>query len=175
MVVKTAGDPMQLAGAAKETVEGLGGRRPVYDVRPMSGYVSDGMAESRFLLLLLAVFAALAMVLCAIGLYGVVSHTTVQRTREMGIRMALGATRGDILRLIIGEGLGFALIGTAVGIAAALATTRALEAMLFGVTPADVPTLATVSVLLAAVSALACYVPAQRATRIDASVALGAE
>jgi ABC-type antimicrobial peptide transport system permease subunit len=89
--------------------------------------------------------------------------------------MALGATRGDILRLIIGEGLSFALIGTAVGIAAALATTRALEAMLFGVTPADVPTLATVSVLLAAVSALACYVPAQRATRIDASVALGAE
>ena len=167
IVIKTAGDPMLLAAAAEGAVESLGGRRPVSDVRPMSAYVSDALAERRFVLTLLGIFAGVAMLLCGIGLYGVVSHTTAQRTREIGIRIALGATGRDIVRLIVGEGVGFALLGTAVGLAGAVATTRVLQSMLFGVTTTDGLTLAAVSVLLASVSFAACYGPARRATRIN--------
>jgi ABC-type antimicrobial peptide transport system permease subunit len=141
----------------------------------MRAYVADTLAESRFLLTLLGIFAGVALLLCTVGLYAVVSHTTEQRTREIGIRMALGATRGDVVRLILGEGFGFALIGTALGLLAAIATTRVLRTMLFGVTPTDVPTVAAVGALLACISAAACYVPARRATRIDASKTLSVD
>jgi predicted permease len=175
IVIKTAGDPMLLAAPAKQAVESLGGKRPVHAVRPMRAYVADTLAESRFLLTLLGIFAGVALLLCTVGLYAVVSHTTEQRTREIGIRMALGATRGDVVRLILGEGFGFALIGTALGLLAAIATTRVLRTMLFGVTPTDVPTVAAVGALLACISAAACYVPARRATRIDASKTLSVD
>jgi predicted permease len=169
IVIKTAGDPLLLAAAAEETVESLGGRRPVSDVRPMRNYVSDAMAESRFVWTLLGIFAAIAVVLCGIGLYGVISHATAQRTREIGIRIALGATRRDVVRLVVGEGLRFVLTGTIVGLAASVAVTRALQTMLFGVTPTDLPTLAAVAAVLGVVAIAACYAPARRATQVDAA------
>jgi putative ABC transport system permease protein len=172
IVIRTAGDPALLGAAAEETVESLGGRRPVSDVRPMRAYVSDALGESRFVLTLLGMFAAVAIVLCGIGLYGVMSHATAQRTREIGIRIALGATRRDILRLVVGEGLGFVVTGTVVGLVTAAAVTRVLQTMLFGVTPVDLSTLIAVSVLLVVVSLGACYAPARRATQVDAARSL---
>jgi putative ABC transport system permease protein len=138
----------------------------------MRAYVSDALGESRFVLTLLGMFAAVAIVLCGIGLYGVMSHATAQRTREIGIRIALGATRRDILRLVVGEGLGFVVTGTVVGLVTAAAVTRVLQTMLFGVTPVDLSTLIAVSVLLVVVSLGACYAPARRATQVDAARSL---
>ena len=123
-------------------------------------------------MILLAVFAALALVLSCVGIYGVISYVVGQRTHEIGIRMALGAQRGDVMRLVLGEGVRMALVGVAAGIAAALGLTRLMAEELFGVTAQDPLTFAVVAILLTLVALLACYLPARRAMRVDPVVAL---
>jgi len=141
----------------------------------MSAYVENAMAESRFVLVLLAIFAGLALALSAIGLYGVIAYTTAQRTREIGIRIALGAARSDILKLIVGQGLGWTAAGLVLGLVGTAAVTRYLEAMLFGVAPTDALTFLSAAMLLMAVAAAACYLPARRATQIETTQALATE
>jgi putative ABC transport system permease protein len=123
-------------------------------------------------MILLGGFALLALILASVGIYGVVSYLVAQRTNEIGIRMALGAQRGDVLKMIVGQGAKMALLGVAFGIAAALALTRLMSGMLFGVTPTDPLTFFAVAALLVAVALLACYIPARRASRVDPVVAL---
>ena len=145
---------------------------PVHNLRPLTDYVSDAMAQARFTLILIGIFGAIALLLTSVGLYGVISYTVSQRTHEIGIRMALGAQPRDIFKLVVGQGMVLTLIGVAVGLAASFALTRFLESLLFGVSATDPATFAGVSVLLAAVALLACYIPARRATKVDPMVAL---
>jgi ABC-type antimicrobial peptide transport system permease subunit len=142
---------------------------------PLAEAVSDSVAQRRFSMLLLALFAGVALFLAGVGLYGVVAYTVAQRTREIGVRMAIGARRGDVLRLVVGGGLRLAVIGVVVGTGAALALARFVESLLYEVTPFDpLSYLATAGVLLA-VAAIACFVPAARAAGIDPLVALRQE
>jgi predicted lysophospholipase L1 biosynthesis ABC-type transport system permease subunit len=134
--------------------------------------LSNSVASQRFSMILLGGFALLALILASVGIYGVVSYLVAQRTNEIGIRMALGAQRGDVLKMIVGQGAKMALLGVAFGIAAALALTRLMSGMLFGVTPTDPLTFFAVAALLVAVALLACYIPARRASRVDPVVAL---
>ena len=175
VVIKVAGDPLQIATAARRELESLGGNRPVYDIRPMRDYVEDDTAATRFLVVMLCGFAALALTLATVGIYGVVAYTTARRTREIGIRVALGATRADVHRLIVGDGLAWTGAGLALGLTGAALATRYLRTMLYEVAPIDPLTFAGATLLLAAVAAGACYVPSRRATRIQATQALAAE
>ena len=175
VVVRAAGDPAQLTGAARQAVREIDSALPAYAILPLSQVVSDSVAQRRFSMLLLALFAFVALFLAAVGLYGVVSYTVSLRTREIGVRMAIGAQRGDVLKLVVGGGMKLALAGTAIGIVAALALSRVVESMLYGVTPFDVTSYALTAAVLLAVSALACFVPARRATAVDPLLALRAE
>ncbi len=141
----------------------------------LASIISDSVAQRRFSMLLLGVFALIALFLAAIGLYGVVAYTVSQRTQEIGVRMAIGAQRGDVLRLIVGGGMKLALVGVAAGLASALALARLVSTMLFEVTPFDPPSYAVTAVVLLAVAALACYMPARRAMRVDPLTALRQE
>jgi len=138
----------------------------------MEQVLAASVRERRLIMTLLAVFAALALALAAVGIYGVVSFLVAQRTREIGIRMALGARASHVRRLVIAEGMGPVLIGSAAGIAAGLLATRAIRGLLFGVTPLDPLSLAAAPGILAVIALLACYLPARRATRVDPLVAL---
>lgn len=175
VVVRAAGDPLRLAAPIRAEVDALGGNRPVHTIRLMDEYVDDMMADSRFALVVLVLFAGLALALSMIGVYGVISHSTAQRTREIGVRMALGATRGDILKLVVGSGLRWAAAGVVLGLGAAAALTRYLTTLLFEVQPTDPVTFGTVAALLLAVAWLACYIPARRAGRMAAATALRAD
>jgi len=172
MMVRTTGDPLSLASAVRRRVSESNGEQPVFDVQTMGQIVSDSVAGRRFSMLLLGIFACLALVLATVGIYGVISYTATQRTHEIGIRMALGAERTDVLRLVVGQGLRLSLIGIGAGLAAALGLTRLMSSMLYGVRPTDLVTFAAVSLLLAGVAVLASYVPARRATRVDPIIAL---
>jgi predicted permease len=172
MMVRTTGDPLSLASAVRRRVSESNGEQPVFDIQPMDKIVSDSVAGRRFSMLLLGIFAGLALVLATVGIYGVVSYTATQRTHEIGIRMALGAERTDVLRLVVGQGLRLSLIGIGAGLAAALGLTRLMSSMLYGVHPTDLVTFAAVSLLLAGVAVLASYVPARGATRVDPIIAL---
>jgi putative ABC transport system permease protein len=141
----------------------------------MSDYVDDAAAESRFLVALLSIFAALALILATVGLYGVITYSAGLRTREIGIRLALGARPGDIVRLVIGDAMGSAATGMAIGIAAAILLTRSFRSLLFGVGAADPLTLTVVALVLSLVAVFASFVPARRATRVDPTLALQAE
>lgn len=175
VVVQAAGDAMRLAAPIRAELDALGGNRPVHTIRLMDDYVGDMMAESRFAFVVLMLFAGLALALAMIGVYGVISHSTVQRTREIGVRMALGATRRDILGLVIGSGLRWAAAGVVIGLGAAAAMTRYLSTLLFEVRATDPLTLGSAAALLLAVACLACYIPARRAGRMAAAIALRAE
>jgi putative ABC transport system permease protein len=172
LVIRTAGDPIALAGAVRQEVQGLDPNLPVASVRTMEAVVADATARSRISSYLLAAFAALALFLAAIGLYGILSYVVVQRQSEVGIRAALGADRGTILRLFVGQGMRLAAAGVALGLAGALALTRLLRSLLFDVTTTDAMTFLAVPLLLVVVAALASYLPASRAARLDPATTL---
>jgi len=172
VVARTTGDPLSIAAAARRVVSGIDAEQPVYDVKTMEQQVANGIGRDRFQALLLAVFACAGLLLAAIGIYGVLEHNISRRIPEMGVRIAVGAQRRDILRLVMVQGMAPALIGMAAGLAGALALTRLLRSMLFGATPADPMMLAAAAVVLAAVALAACYLPARRAMRVDPAAAL---
>jgi putative ABC transport system permease protein len=148
---------------------------PVPGVRPMTELARDSLAQPRTLTTFLGLFALLALVLAAVGLYGVMAYSVAQRTREIGVRLALGAERRDVTRLVVSEGARMTATGLALGGIGAVAATRTLRSVLYGVEPTDVLTFAAVVLLLASVALLAAYLPARRAARVDPMVALRAE
>jgi len=175
LVIRTRGEPAALIPLVKRAVWSVDKDQPITRVATMSELVSRSAAERRFALVVFEVFAAAALALSAIGLYGVLSGSVAERMREIGVRCALGATRAQILSLVVREGMGLTLIGVAIGLAGAAAATRALATLLFGVSRLDPATYAGVVVLLAGVSAVACWIPAWRAARVDPSITLRAE
>ena len=172
VVVRTSVDPLSLSSAVRKTVWEMDKDQPVSDIRSMEEIVSTAVARQRFSMLLLGVFASLALVLAAVGIYGVMSYSVAQRTREIGIRMALGAQRSDVLKMAVGQGFKLVLIGVAIGLAAAFVLTRVMASLLFGVSATDPVTFVTISLVLMSVAVLASYIPALRASRIDPMEAL---
>jgi predicted permease len=175
IMARTMGDPIALAGAIAAQVREVDPNQPVAEIRAMQDFISADLAQPRFTMLLLGSFAAAAVLLSAIGLYGVIAFGVAQRTREIGLHVALGAQHGDVLRLVMRRGMLLTGLGLVIGIASALAFGRVVASLLYGVSPADPATLLAVTLLLAAVATLATYVPARRATRVDPMVALRAE
>jgi putative ABC transport system permease protein len=172
LVVRTRSDPAQLASEIRNAVWSVDPDQPITKVRTMDKVLADTMIVPRFSTLLLAVFAGVALLLAAAGIYGVISYSVTRRTREIGVRMALGAQRRDVLRLMVGQGMKPALIGLLVGLASAYGLTRFMTALLFNVTPTDPLTFGAVAMLLLLVALAACYVPARRAAKVDPMVAL---
>jgi putative ABC transport system permease protein len=172
IVVRSSKDPQGLAKPIASAVQSLDKDLPTYASKTVEQYLDGTIAVPRFNTFLLAIFAALAMVLTAVGLYGVISYTVAQRTHEIGIRMALGAQPGDMMRLVVGQGMRLALFGVGVGFIAALGLTRFLSSLLFGVSSTDPVSFAAVVAMLFTVVLLACYIPARRAMRVDPMVAL---
>jgi putative ABC transport system permease protein len=172
IVAKTPGDTAQLAAAVRRVVRDVDRTLPAYSVSTLGEVVSESLAERRFSLLLLGLFASMALFLAAVGLYGVMAYAVSQRTQEFGLRKALGAEAGDVLRMVVGGGLRLALVGVAFGIVGALVLSRLIEALLFEVAAADPASYAVTAIVLLVVAALACYVPARRAMRVDPVVAL---
>ena len=172
VVIRTAGSPQSLAALAQSQLWTLDKDQPITDIRTMEDRVAHSLLPKQHLMLLTTLFAGLALFLAALGLYGVISYSVNQRSYEVGIRMALGAQRRDVLKLVLKQGLGLAAAGVVLGVAGALALTRLMTTLLSGVSASDPLTYVAVSVLLASVALLACYLPARRATRVDPMVAL---
>jgi putative ABC transport system permease protein len=172
LVARTQSDPAGMAQAVKEQIWRVDSQLPLTKIQTMNEVAAASFAARRFNMLLLGIFAGLALLLAAVGIYGVMSYAVTQRTQEIGIRMALGAQAGDVLKLIVTKGMILTLMGTVAGLAGAFALTRLMATMLFGVTPTDLGTFATVSLVLIVVAFLACYLPARRATKVDPLVAL---
>jgi len=172
LVVRTVGDPSSLTSGALAEIHELDKNLPLPEAEPMTAVYSASISARRFNTLLLSIFAGIATVLAAIGIYGVISYLVTRRTHEIGVRIALGAEARNILTLIVGRGLLLAIFGVVIGLAGALAVTRVLAKMLFGVTTTDPATFVGVSALLIGIVLVACYVPARRAMRVDPMVAL---
>jgi predicted permease len=172
LVVRTTGDPASLAGAVRQAVWAVDKDQPISNVKTMDQALAASVSRERFQTLLLALFATLALVLACVGLYGVISYAVVQRTHEIGVRMALGAQASDVLRLVINQGMLLTLIGLVIGIAGAFAVTRVMTEMLYGITATDPLTFAGVPLVLGVIALLACYIPARRATKVDPLIAL---
>ena len=172
IVLRTAGEPLQYDKAVRAQVLGSDRDQPVWDVKSMESMIAETLAERRFSMLLLGAFAGIALLLASVGIYGVISYVVSQRTREVGIRLALGARTEDVLKLVVGRGALLVLAGVGIGVAGALAATQALSKMLFGVSATDPLTYAAVAVVLGGVAVLASYLPARRAAAIDPMVAL---
>jgi putative ABC transport system permease protein len=171
-VARTASTSSGLVNEIRHAAERADATSAVYEVQPLQEIVSRSIAKQRMAMLLLSVFSSLALVLSAVGIYGVISYLAGQRTHEIGIRMALGASTRDVLRIVLGEGIRIALVGVGVGVAAALGLTRLLTQIIYGVSANDPLTFAGVAILLTAVALLACYIPARRAMRVDPIVVL---
>ena len=171
-VVRTKGEPLAMVAAIRAMLEKMNSQQNIYGVLTLERIVSDSVASQRFTMILLGIFAVLALVLASIGIYGVTSFVVGQRTHEIGLRVTLGAQRGDVLRLVLGQGAGTAVFGVLVGTAAALGLTRLLEKMLYGVSAYDPFTFAGVAIFLTVVALAASYIPAHRAMRVDPVVAL---
>lgn len=172
LVIRTASDPGGIAGAVRQAVASIDRQQPVYGVKTMEQYVSESVTDQRLAVFLLAAFAALALILAAVGIYGVISYSVSQRTHEIGVRAALGAQQGDILKMVLRQGLWLALLGAGAGIVAALGLTQLMASVLYEVKPSDPLAFVVVAPVLIAVALLACYVPARRATKVDPTIAL---
>ena len=175
LVIRTQGDPLSLVGGVRKEVNALDPDLPIAAIRPMTEWVAMSAAGARYRTTLLGLFALLAMILAATGIYGVMSYSVAQRTQEIGVRMALGARPLDVLKLVVRQGMMLALIGVIVGLAGALALTRVMSSLLFGVTERDPITFVAVAALLIVVAFISCFVPAHRATRVDPLIALRCE
>jgi putative ABC transport system permease protein len=175
IAVRTAGDPRGFVPGAIAALHELDPNVAAADVKTMEEVIDTSVAQRRLTMLLLSIFAALALALAAVGIYGVIGYSVSQRTQEIGIRMALGAPRGTVMRMVVGQAMGLALLGVGVGAVGAWLLTRLMQKLLFGVTASDPLTFAAVSALLAVVAALAASVPGLRATRVDPVIALRSE
>jgi predicted permease len=173
--VRTAGEPKNLIAALRHEVQSLDKNLPVYEVRTFTELVAESLSQERIIATLSGCFGLIALLLAAVGLYGVMAYTVVSRTREMGVRLALGAQTGDLLRLVVVQGMRLALFGIIIGLAGAFAATRLLRGLLFGVGTIDPLTFISIALLLVLVALLACYLPARRATKVDPMVALRGE
>jgi putative ABC transport system permease protein len=174
-VVRTTGDPRAAAGSLRAVVRGLSDTAIISPVTTLEQQLSEQISPRRFQTWMLGLFSLLALVLAIVGIYGVMAYSVAQRTREMGIRMALGARPGDVVWMVVREGTRLALIGVSIGAASALGLTRWMASLLFSISPTDPVTFITVAFLLTVVAVVACYIPAQRATNIDPMVALRCE
>jgi putative ABC transport system permease protein len=172
LVVRTTGDPFAVAGAVRAAVHALDRNVPISSMQSMEQIVASSIADRHFSTMLLSAFAALALLLAGIGIYGVIAYGVSQRTYEIGLRMALGAQRGSVMALVMVQGLRLTLIGLAIGIVGALVVARALRSLLVGVPPMDLPTLGVVSLVLAGIALLACALPARRAMAVAPTEAL---
>ena len=172
LVAKTKVEPAAMAAPIRQQVWAIDKDQPVFDVKTMREVRAISLALYSFSSVMLGIFAGVALLLAAIGIYGVMSYAVTQRTQEIGIRMALGARAMDVLKLVVKNGMVLALIGVAVGLAGSFALTRLLASLLVGVTPTDAVTFSTVSFGLLLIALLACYIPARRATKVDPMVAL---
>ncbi|MFY9609808.1 MAG: ABC transporter permease [Blastocatellia bacterium] len=175
IAVRTAADPLRLAPAVRTEILAVDKAQPVYDVKPMAQIVGDSVSQPRLYMLLLGIFAAIALILAAVGIYGVMNYSVNQRKHEIGIRMAIGAQRSDILKMIVGQGMLLASIGVASGIVAAFFLGRVVEMLLFGVSGRDPMTFLGLPIVLVLVALVSSYFPARRATRVDPMIALRAE
>jgi putative ABC transport system permease protein len=172
LVVRTSTDPQSMTAAIKNEILAVDADQAVYEIRTMEQLLSDSISLRRFSMMLLIIFAALALTLAAVGIYGVISYSVTQRTHEIGVRMALGAGRRDILRLVIGDGMALTLTGIAIGVAASFALTRLMASLLYGVSATDAAIFISIPAILTGVALGACFVPARRATKVDPMVAL---
>ena len=172
LVIRTEADPAGLMGAVRTAIGEVTHDAPITKIRPMIQVVEESMASSKFNMILMTIFAGVALMMASIGLYGVISYSVSQRTHEIGIRMALGASRPSVLSLVLRNGMTLAVIGVALGVAVALGLTRLMASMLYGVSPTDPLTFIIISLILAGVALVACFVPAHRATRVDPMIAL---
>ena len=175
LVLRATNDPRSLAGAVQREVHALDKDIPVYRIKTLDQYLGVAVAKPKFNALLLALFAGLALLLTAIGLYGVMAYSVIQRTQEIGIRIALGAQAGNVLQMVLRQGLKLTALGLALGLAAAYALTRYMQSLLFGVKPTDLVTFVAIALLLIVVAVAACWIPARRATKVDPMVALRRE
>jgi putative ABC transport system permease protein len=172
VVLKTAGDPGGIIKQVEQQMRALDPGMAVRNLKPLEGYIDDAQAPMRFNLILIAIFGAIALTLASVGLYSVMAYSVTQRSHELGIRIAVGASPRDILRLVLGQGLRLTLIGAGLGLVASFLVTRALASLLFGVSATDTLTFIAVPAVLALVAMLACYLPARRAMRVDPIIAL---
>jgi putative ABC transport system permease protein len=172
LVVRAKGDASRLSTAVQKEIRAIDPEQPIADVRTMEQVIARSIARPRFNTILLSIFAGVALLLASVGLYGVMNYSAAQRTHEVGIRMALGATRGDIMRLVVGHGMALTFAGIAIGVVASWAVTRVMSNLLFGVTATDLVTFVAVSAVLVIVALVANYIPARRATRINPVIAL---
>jgi putative ABC transport system permease protein len=175
LAVRTAGDPLSLAAVVREAILAVDPNLPAADVRTMEARLDELVAQRRLRMTLLTAYAALALLLAAVGIYGVLSYFVAQHTAEIGIRMALGAQAGDVLRFVLRRGMGLAIVGVVLGLITSFAVMRLMKTMLFGVNVTDPLTFAMVALLLAAVALLACWIPARRAMKVDPIIALRCE
>jgi putative ABC transport system permease protein len=175
LVIRTNGDPMNLTSAVRDQVRAVDQDQPISNVNTMAELLSRTVAQPRFNLYLLAIFAGIALLLAAVGIYGVMSFIVTQRTHEIGVRVALGAQARDVINLVVRQGMTLTLIGVATGILGALALTRLIRNLLFEVSATDPITYSSIAILIMGVALLACYLPARRATKVDPIVALRQE
>jgi putative ABC transport system permease protein len=171
-IVRTAMNPTTVAAAIQREVAALDKDQPVSDFRTLEDVIGEAVGPQRFAMILLGGFAALALALASVGIYGVMAYSVSQRTHEIGVRMALGANRSNVLGMVVGQALELALVGAGLGLTGALGLTRLLSSLLYSVRPTDPMTLALVTLVLVGVSAFASYIPARRATKVDPMEAL---
>jgi putative ABC transport system permease protein len=175
LAVRTGGHPDDFAGAVQQAIASIDPLQPVYHVKPLQRLVDEALLPHASAMSMMAMFAVLALLLSTVGIYGVVSYVVSQQAREFGVRLALGASPGDLMRLILWRGLSLVGIGTVIGAAGALGVTRLLGGILYGVTATDWPTYLVVAAGLLLTAALACYIPARRVTHLDPAVVLRSE